>query len=253
MSLPAARSDDDPTLTVEPKARVFAALDTSDLTRAIALARSLSGLVGGMKVGKEFFTAQGPEGVRRAVGDLPLFLDLKFHDIPNTVAGAIRAASALRPTIVNVHASGGRAMMAAAAEAARDAAATVGTPAPLVIGVTVLTSLDDDDLAAVGQGGPMEAQVRRLAALTQESGLDGVVCSPREIAVLRRDCGPDFRLVVPGVRPAYAERGDQKRVMTPAEALAAGADYLVIGRPITAAPDPAEAARRIAAELADGA
>ena len=229
---------------------ILVALDTTDLGRAAALARGLTGLVGGLKVGKEFFTAHGPDEVRGAVGGARLFLDLKFHDIPNTVAGAVRASVALHPFMVNVHASGGRAMMEAAAAAAREAAEDAEVPRPLVLAVTVLTSLDEGDLEAIGQRGPLEAQVCRLAALAQESGLDGVVCSPREIAALRAECGPDFRLVVPGVRPAWAERGDQKRVMSPGEALAAGADYLVIGRPITSAADPAEAARAIAAELA---
>ncbi len=234
----------------EPKDRIYVALDTQDLTRAANLARALAGLVGGVKLGKEFFTAQGPDGVRAVAGGERLFLDLKFHDIPNTVAGAVRAAVHLRPAILNVHASGGRTMMQAAAEAAREAAEDAEVPRPLVLGVTVLTSLDDDDLEAVGQAGPAGDQVLRLARLAQESGLDGVVCSPREIAALRRACDPAFVLLVPGIRPDWAAKGDQKRVTTPAEALAAGADYLVIGRPITGAEDPAAAARRIDRELA---
>jgi orotidine-5'-phosphate decarboxylase len=234
----------------DPKDRIFVALDTQDLSRAANLARALAGLVGGVKLGKEFFTAQGPDGVRAVAGGERLFLDLKFHDIPNTVAGAVRAAVHLRPAIVNVHASGGQAMMQAAAEAAREAAEDAEVPRPLVLAVTVLTSLNDDDLAAVGQAGPASDQVLRLARLAQESGLDGVVCSPQEIAALRRACDPAFVLVVPGIRPDWAARDDQKRVMTPAEAQAAGADYLVIGRPITGAEDPAAAARRIAGELA---
>ena len=234
----------------DPKDRIFVALDTQDLTRAANLARALAGLVGGVKLGKEFFTAQGPDGVRAVAGGERLFLDLKFHDRPNTVAGAVRAAVHLRPAIVNVHASGGRAMMQAAAEAAREAAEDAEVPRPLVLAVTVLTSLDDDDLAAVGQEGPASDQVLRLARLAQESGLDGVVCSPREIAALRRACGLAFVLLVPGIRPDWAAKGDQKRVMTPAEALAAGADYLVIGRPITGAEDPAAATRRVVGELA---
>jgi orotidine-5'-phosphate decarboxylase len=234
----------------EPKDRIFVALDTQDLTRAANLARALAGLVGGVKLGKEFFTAQGPDGVRAVAGGERLFLDLKFHDIPNTVAGAVRAAIHLRPAIVNVHASGGPAMMQAAAEAAREAAEDSEVPRPLVLAVTVLTSLDDDDLTTVGQEGPVGDQVLRLARLAQACGLDGVVCGPREVAALRRACGPAFVLLVPGIRPDWAAKGDQKRVMTPAEALAAGADYLVIGRPITGADDPAAAARRIVAGLA---
>jgi len=230
--------------------RIFVALDTPELERAAGLARALRGTVGGLKIGKELFTAQGPQGVRAVAGGARLFLDLKFHDIPNTVAGAVRAATRLRPFVLNVHASGGAAMMRAAAEAAREAAVEMDAPRPLVIAVTVLTSFDDADLEAVGQRGPVTEQAKRLAALTQECGLDGVVCSPREIEVLRRQCGPDFVLVVPGIRPAWAASGDQKRIMTPAEALSAGADYLVIGRPITGQNDPAAAARRVAEEIA---
>lgn len=231
---------------------IHVALDTVDLERARDLACVLSGAVGGVKLGKEFFTAHGPQGVRavqEAAGDIPLFLDLKFHDIPNTVAGAIRAAAPLKPYLVNVHAAGGAAMMAAAGQAAAEAAEALGCARPKVLAVTVLTSLDESDLEAVGQRGPVEEQVRRLAALALDSGLDGVVCSPREIAVLRRDLGESAVLVVPGVRPAGAAAGDQKRTTTPREAMAAGADVLVIGRPITQAPDPAEAARRILSEL----
>ncbi len=234
---------------MNPKDRILVGVDTPDRARAETLVKSLRGRVGGIKIGKEFFTAQGPEVVKEVVGNEPLFLDLKFHDIPNTVAGAVRSSLGLKPLIVNVHASGGRAMMTAAAEAARTQAEALKVARPLVIGVTVLTSLDDADLDAVGQCGPAAAQVERLAALTQDCGLDGVVCSPREIATLRAQRGPDFKLVVPGIRPSWAAAGDQKRIMTPAEAVSAGADYIVIGRPITAAPDPAEAADKIVAEL----
>ncbi len=236
---------------LSPRERIFVGLDTPDIDKAARIAKSLVGTVGGVKIGKELFTAQGPDGVRVAAGGAPLFLDLKFHDIPNTVAGAIRAAVHLRPRIVHVHASGGRAMMMAAAEAAREAAEDLGVERPRVIAVTVLTSLDAADLEEVGQMGPPAAQVERLARLAQASGLDGVVCSPREIARLREACGPDFLLVVPGIRPSWAAAGDQKRIMTPAEAVAAGADHIVIGRPITAAEDPLAAARRIVAELED--
>jgi orotidine-5'-phosphate decarboxylase len=234
---------------LQPHERVLVALDTQDLERAAALVQDLRGLLGGFKIGNEFFTSHGPDGVRAAVGSQPLFLDLKFHDIPNTVAGAIRSALHLHPLLVNLHAAGGRAMMQAAAEAAREAAEDLEVERPLVLAVTVLTSLDDADLEDVGQQGPAAEQVTRLARLAQDSGLDGVVCSAREIARLREVCGPGFTLVVPGIRPDWAAAGDQKRVMTPAEALAAGADYLVIGRPITGAPNPAEAAHRIRKEL----
>jgi len=237
------------TKTPAPHERIFVGLDTADLDKAARIAGQVRGAVGGVKIGKELFTAHGPEGVRKAAGETPLFLDLKFHDIPNTVAGAVRAAVHLRPKILNVHASGGRAMMEAAARAARETAEELDVERPRVIGVTVLTSLDAGDLAEVGQKGPPEAQVERLALLAQDSGLDGVVCSPREIARLRKACGADFLLVVPGIRPTWSAAGDQKRIMTPAEAVAAGADVLVIGRPITGADDPLAAARRIGAEL----
>jgi orotidine-5'-phosphate decarboxylase len=228
-------------------AQLFLALDTPNLADALAQARAVGGAVDGLKLGLEFFTANGPAGVAavQAAGR-PLFLDLKFHDIPNTVAGAVRSALALKPLMLNVHAAGGPEMLRAAAEAAGSA----GPGRPLLIAVTVLTSLADDDLVAVGQLPPATEQVRRLAGLAQAQGCDGVVCSAREIAQLRRDCGPDFKLVVPGIRPAAAQADDQKRVMTPGEAVRLGADFLVIGRPITGAPDPAEAARRVKAEIA---
>jgi len=235
--------------SIPPKDRLFVALDTQNLGKAAGLAQALAGQVGGLKIGKEFFAAQGPDGVRAVAGGEPLFLDLKFHDIPNTVAGAIRAVVHLRPFMVNVHASGGRAMMQAAGEAAREAAEDLEVTRPLVLGVTVLTSLDEDDLDAVGQRGPASDQTVRLAELARDSGLDGVVCSPREIAAVRAACGPDSQLVVPGIRPTWAAAGDQKRIMTPAEALGAGADYLVVGRPITGAADPVAAARRLVEEL----
>ncbi|WP_417795372.1 orotidine-5'-phosphate decarboxylase [Terasakiella pusilla] len=224
--------------------RIYVALDTMDVDYAVDLARKLKGLVGGMKVGKEFFTANGPQGVEKIteVG-MPVFLDLKFHDIPNTVAGAIRASGKTGAQIVNVHAQGGPGMMKAAAEAGKEA------HIPMTIAVTILTAMDQDDLTAIGVNDPIEDQVVRLAKLTQDSGLQGVVCSAKEIAPIRKACGPDFKLIVPGIRPDWAAKGDQKRVMTPSDAVKAGADILVIGRPITQADDPVEAARKIAAEL----
>ncbi len=229
---------------MKPSDRIFVALDTVDLDQALALGRSLKGLIGGVKLGKEFFTALGPGGVS-AVGELglPVFLDLKFHDIPATVAGAVRAAMALKPFMLNVHASGGAAMMQAAVEAAD------GPDKPLVVAVTVLTSLTDEDLAATGVAGDTASQVLRLGQLAKQSGLDGVVCSAHEAEALRAALGADFKLVVPGIRPDWAAADDQKRITTPSEAVAKGADYLVIGRPITGAQDPADAVRRIAAEL----
>ena len=234
---------------IAPRDRLFCALDTTDLEQATSWAKTLNGLVGGIKIGKEFFTAHGPQGIGRLTASgMPLFLDLKFHDIPNTVAGAIRAALPLQPRMINVHATGGSARMKAAAEAAAEA----GPNRPLVLAVTVLTSLDDSDLIVGGVKGPVEAQVLRLAQVAQAAGLDGVVCSAKEITLLRQALGPDFKLVVPGIRPAGADVGDQKRVMAPPDAVAAGADYLIIGRPITTAADPVQAARAIAASIAAG-
>ena len=224
---------------------VFVAIDTPDLGRALALAKAVKPHVGGLKVGLEFLAAQGPDGIR-AIAEigLPVFADTKFHDIPNTVAGAAREIAGLGVAIFNVHASGGEAML----RAAREAASSVN-PNVKLVAVTVLTSLDETDLDAVGQKGPAADQVVRLAALAQRSGLDGVVCSAWEIAPLRKSMGPDFLLVVPGIRPAGSDLADQRRVMTPRDAARAGADILVIGRPISAAADPAEAARAIAAGL----
>ena len=220
---------------------VFVAIDTPDLGRALALAKAVKPHVGGLKVGLEFLTAQGPDGIRAiAALGLPVFADTKFHDIPNTVAGAAREIAKLGISIFNIHASGGEAMLRAAREAAPDVT---------LIAVTVLTSLADQDLDAVGQKGPAADQVVRLASLAQRAGLDGVVCSAWEIAPLRKALGPDFLLVVPGIRPAGSDLADQRRVMTPCDAARAGADILVIGRPISAAADPAEAARAIAASL----
>jgi orotidine-5'-phosphate decarboxylase len=226
--------------------RIYCAIDTTDLGAAVALAELLSGEVGGVKLGNEFFTAHGPQGVAKiAATGHKIFLDLKFNDIPNTVAGAVRAAAGLGVHIMTIHASGGPAMMRAAAEAAR----VEDGVRPLILAVTVLTSLDEDDLAAVGQTGPVADQVAHLAGLAKAAGIDGVVCSPLEIAALKSSLGDEFLLVVPGVRPTWAAPDDQKRVMTPGDAVAAGADFLVIGRPITRAGDPVSAARRIADEL----
>ncbi len=233
-----------------PWQRIFVALDTTDVGHAVELAGGLKGSVGGVKVGKEFFTAAGPEGVHRVTEcGMPLFLDLKFHDIPNTVAGAIHASLALNPFMVNVHASGGRRMMQAAAKAAYDGSKGSG-PAPIVVGVTVLTSMAREDLVEVGLDiNPLE-QVLRLGRLAKSSGLDGVVCSAKEVVALRGAAGHDFKLVVPGIRPTWASTDDQRRVVTPKDAVDLGADYLVIGRPITGHKDPLEAARLIAEELA---
>lgn len=235
---------------MRPRDRILVAIDTQDVNQAKALAGAVTGSVRGIKLGMEFFNANGPSGVRAVAGDTPLFLDLKYHDIPNTVAGAVRSAvAACRPKIINIHAAGGAAMMEAAVAANRSAAEKVGIARPLMIAVTVLTSLDDDDLEAVGQVGPSGEQVTRLALLAKAAGCDGVVCAPQEIETVRAACGPDFVLVVPGIRPADSAADDQKRTMTPADAVAAGADYIVIGRPITQAADPGAAAAAIAESL----
>jgi orotidine-5'-phosphate decarboxylase len=230
---------------------VFVAIDTPDLELARSLCSSLQVPGLGIKLGLEFFCAHGAAGVRsvlEAAGDLPLFLDLKFHDIPNTVAGAVRATTGLGAALLNVHAGGGAGMMKAAVTAATEEAQRLGVPKPAMLAVTVLTSMDDSDLKAVGQTPSAREQVVRLALLAKECGMDGVVCSAVEISAIRAACGPEFALVVPGIRPAGAAMGDQKRVMTPADAMAAGATSLVVGRPITTAEVPKDAAARIVAE-----
>ena len=225
---------------------VFVALDTPDLSHALALAREVGPYVGGLKIGLEFITASGPDGISAIVQTgRPVFADVKFHDIPNTVAGAAKAIAALGVSLFNIHVSGGEAMMRACVDGI-----ALAPRRPRVLGVTVLTSLADADLAAVGQNGPAKDQVVRLARLAKVAGLDGVVCSPLEIAAIRSACGPEFMIVTPGVRPRGSELADQRRITTPAEAVRAGADILVIGRPITEAKDPAAAARAIAEEIA---
>ncbi|MBC7952879.1 MAG: orotidine-5'-phosphate decarboxylase [Rhodospirillaceae bacterium] len=230
---------------------VYVALDTTDVAQAAALATSFKGLVAGVKLGLEFFTACGPKGIE-AVSDLgqPVFLDLKLHDIPNTVAGAMKGIARLAPRLTTIHASGGFAMMKAAVDAARDEAVKANRPATKVLAVTVLTSLDQDAMDSIGFGGSVLEQVKRLAVLAQAAGVDGLVCSPHEVETVRNVVGSNMTLVVPGIRPAWAEAGDQKRFMTPKEAMQRGADILVIGRPITGAAVPADAAKRIADELA---
>jgi orotidine-5'-phosphate decarboxylase len=229
--------------------QLLVALDVDTAAEARALADRLRGAVGGFKIGSRLFTSEGPPIVEELAsrGDR-VFLDLKFHDIPTTVAGAITAATRLGVWMVNVHASGGGAMMRAARAAAEGEAARWSRPVPLVIAVTMLTSLDQQALAEIGLDQSMTAHVERLAALAEASGLDGVVASPQEIDVIRRRVGRRFAVVTPGIRGAGDQRGDQSRTMSAAEALAAGASYLVVGRPIIAAADPRAAAERIAAE-----
>lgn len=227
-------------------ARIIAAIDTPDPARAEALAAALAPpRCGVLKAGLELFTAQGPEAVRRLSAHAPVFLDLKLHDIPNTVAGAVRSLLPLRPAMLTLHAAGGAAMITAARQAAEQAAG----PRPILLAVTVLTSIDAATLEATGVAGGPVAQVVRLGRLAIAAGADGLVCSPQEVAPLRAALGAAPYLVVPGVRPAGSAAGDQARVATPEEAVAAGADWIVIGRPITGAADPAAAAAAIAAAL----
>jgi orotidine-5'-phosphate decarboxylase len=221
---------------------IFVAIDTPDVSRAEGLARAVRDHAGGLKLGLEFFAANGPAGVARLsqIG-LPVFLDLKLHDIPNTVVKAVQALAPLEPAVLTVHATGGKAMLAAAKAAAG--------PGTKVVAVTLLTSLDETDLAATGVHSSPAEQVVRLAALARESGVDGIVCSGAEVAAAR-EAWSDGVFVVPGVRPAGGDVGDQKRVVTPRQALDAGASILVIGRPITAAADPERAIAEIADSLA---
>jgi orotidine-5'-phosphate decarboxylase len=235
----------------DARARLAVALDLPDRAALLAMARRVAPEAGVLKLGLEAFVAEGPSLVREIVASgADVFLDLKLHDIPNTVFRAAAAAVRTGASIVNCHAAGGTEMMKAFGEGARAAAAKAGLKAPKLIAVTILTSLDAAAVLAVGlEGSPREAALR-LAILAKESGLDGVVCSPEEIETIRAACGENFLLVVPGVRPLGAAPGDQKHVATPADAIRRGADLLVVGRPITGAPDPAAAARAIVAEIA---
>jgi len=228
------------------KERIIVALDTDSPESALAAVRSLSGEVGLFKVGMELFQRGGPDLVRRIrEAGCDVFLDLKFHDIPNTVAGAVRSAAAMGVRFTTVHASGGKAMLAAAAEAARGTGTTI-------LAVTVLTSLDDGDLASVGFSLGAAEVVLRLADLAFTSGVGGIVCSAKEVAAVRARVGKEVALVTPGVRMAGEDAGDQKRVVTPADAVRLGADFLVVGRPITRASDPREAARAFASAMREG-
>lgn len=230
--------------------KVVVALDFAREEEALALVAQLSPTECRLKVGKEMFTLFGPQFVRQLVGQgFEVFLDLKFHDIPNTVAKAVAASAELGVWMVNVHASGGRRMM----EAAKAALAPYGDKAPLLIAVTVLTSMEQSDLAELGVTLSPAEQVLRLARLTKQSGLDGVVCSAQEAELLKRELGDEFVLVTPGIRPSGSAQGDQRRIMTPAEAVTVGADYLVVGRPITQSGEPAAVLAAINHELAGAA
>ncbi len=227
-----------------PAARLIAALDTASLAQAEAWAAALAPAVGVLKVGMELFNAIGPEAVRRIAAHAPVFLDLKLHDIPNTVAGAMRSLLPLQPAMLTLHAAGGAAMLSAAREAAEQA-----PNRPLLLAVTVLTSIDTATLNSIGVPDMPATQVVRLARLAMAAGADGLVCSPQEVAQIRDALGAGPLLVVPGVRPAGSALGDQARVATPEEAVGAGADWIVLGRPLTQAADPVAAARAIAAGL----
>ncbi|MGO1618181.1 MAG: orotidine-5'-phosphate decarboxylase [Oceanisphaera sp.] len=218
--------------------KILIALDFADKQQAMALINQLDPAHCRLKVGKEMFTLFGPEFVRTLVNSgFDVFLDLKFHDIPNTVAKAVAAAAELGVWMVNVHASGGERMMSAA----KEALVPYGEQAPLLIAVTVLTSMTGDELAQIGVSRSPAEQVLALARLTRDAGLDGVVCSAQEASLLKSELGHDFKLITPGIRPAGVDAGDQRRIMTPEQALTAGSDYLVIGRPITKAVNPAQA------------
>jgi orotidine-5'-phosphate decarboxylase len=238
------------TMALEPHERLFVALDTPDRARAVELARRLRGHVGGFKVGLELFSAHGPALAIEIARSAPLFLDLKFHDIPNTVAGAVAAASRLGARFLTLHATGGVEMLRRGVEAAEAAARKTGEPRPALLAVTVLTSHSPADLAAMGLAGPPRSAVLRLARLAAEAGVDGLVCSALEVEAVRGVFGPGT-LIVPGIRPAGGSvgRDDQARTATPARAIELGADRLVVGRPITQADDPVAAARAITDEI----
>ena len=243
------------TFDAHPRSSLIVALDFDSLSTALKFAESIVDLVGMFKIGSQLFTTAGPEAVRQVAKlGADIFLDLKFHDIPNTVAGAVLAAAALpRLQLVNVHALGGTAMMQAAAQAI-SAGVPMGADRPRLLAVTLLTSLDAKTVREVGIGGPPKKRVEKLAKLSQKAGVDGVVASVQEAIAIRKACGGEFLIVTPGVRPkgkdAESKKDDQARTATPREAIRAGADFIVVGRPILAAPDPRAAAQEIVDEIA---
>ena len=236
-------------MDIENRDRIIIALDVPTKEEGIALVSKLK-CARTFKVGLELFTAEGPALFKKLKAlRKDVFLDLKLHDIPNTVAGAVQSAFRHGVQMMTIHTSGGREMMAKAAETARQISGELNRPKPVLLGVTVLTSLKDSELAEVGVTGDVASQVLRLAGLAKAAGLDGVVCSPQEIEALRKEFGRELVIVTPGIRPHWAAAQDQKRILTPAEAVAKGADFLVIGRPITGAASPEEAFLRIVEEL----
>lgn len=234
------------------KNQIFCAIDKANYDEAAALVAKVGPHTGAVKLGMTFFNANGPQGISKIMQDnagVDLFLDLKLHDIPMQVAGAVRAVVALQPKFLTIHASGGYDMMAEAAKAAKEEADKLGVDRPKILGITVLTSLDEAALEAVGQQTPPQTQVEKLAKLAKEAGLDGIVCSPLEVAHLRSVLGDDFVLMVPGIRPKGADIGDQKRIMTPGLAVKSGATHLVIGRPITGSDDPLSVVQSIEQDI----
>jgi len=240
-------------LAQQARERLAVGLDVSTLDEATAVVGALRGVPGWLKLGPALFVTAGPPAVALAAAHARVFLDLKFHDIPNIVARGVAAAVGLGVSLLTVHTAGGRAMLEAARDAAAEEAAKQGRERPRIVGVTVLTSLLDADLTNAGVSGGVSSQVARLVDLAASAGLDGVVASPWEAAAIRRQLGPDFFIVTPGVRPAGAATDDQARTATPADAIAAGADLLVVVRPVLRAPDPCAAARAIIDEIAGAA
>lgn len=235
---------------MNPKDRIFVALDVDSAEKALKLADELKDYVGGYKIGKQLFTAAGPELVKKIASHSKVFLDLKFHDIPNTVKGAGIEAAKLGVYMFNIHASGGYEMMEDTADAVKKTAEELGIKKPLVLGVTILTSIDQEKMTnELRMNGSVQEQVIHLAKLSKQAGCDGVVASAKETRLIKEACGDDFFVVTPGIRPLWAASGDQKRIVTPKDALNGGSDYLVIGRAITGQPDMIEAAKKILEEI----
>ncbi len=231
-------------MTIENSPKIFCAIDTPNLQIAQQIAEAISVENCGIKLGLEFFNANGPQGVKyisEHCSNIPIFLDMKYHDIPNTVASSLRAIVPLGVSFVNVHCAGGREMMEISAQALKEECSKIGVTPPKILGVTILTSMDQQAIEEVGYNNNLVDQVKKMAVLAKESGLDGVVCSAHEIRIIKEACGDDFITMVPGIRPALSNSDDQKRTMTPEEAIKEGANYLVIGRPITKADNPVQA------------